>query len=196
MRSLPTWVSVFHKTTARIFAATIVVLIVVFVFRSVRTFAQESKYGESIDVQLVEIDLVVTDRAGHHVTGLTANDFEVFEGGRRKQITNLTEYRDASARPIIANQRKTAADLAGAMAPENKRLPQTLLVLIDALPRQGRGRVMHDLETLVDNVILEGDRVTVEMTPYDLTKGRITFRKREGGSGNPSGNKPPSAANK
>jgi len=24
--------------------------------------------------------------------------------------------------------------------------------------------------------ILAGDKVTVEMTPYDLTKGRITFR--------------------
>lgn len=28
--------------------------------------------------------------------------------------------------------------------------------------------------------ILEGDRVKVEMTPYDLTKGRITFRERLG----------------
>jgi translation initiation factor IF-1 len=26
--------------------------------------------------------------------------------------------------------------------------------------------------------ILEMDRVTVEMTPYDLTKGRITFRHK------------------
>jgi translation initiation factor IF-1 len=26
------------------------------------------------------------------------------------------------------------------------------------------------------NRVLAGDRVTVEMTPYDLTKGRITFR--------------------
>jgi translation initiation factor IF-1 len=24
--------------------------------------------------------------------------------------------------------------------------------------------------------VLAGDRVTIEMTPYDLTKGRITFR--------------------
>ena len=24
--------------------------------------------------------------------------------------------------------------------------------------------------------VLAGDRVTVEMTPYDITKGRITFR--------------------
>ncbi len=26
--------------------------------------------------------------------------------------------------------------------------------------------------------ILTGDRVTVEMTPYDLSKGRITYRSR------------------
>ena len=26
--------------------------------------------------------------------------------------------------------------------------------------------------------ILTGDKVTVEMTPYDLSKGRITFRER------------------
>jgi translation initiation factor IF-1 len=26
--------------------------------------------------------------------------------------------------------------------------------------------------------ILVGDKVTVEMTPYDLTKGRITFRQK------------------
>lgn len=30
--------------------------------------------------------------------------------------------------------------------------------------------------------ILKGDKVTVEMTPYDLSKGRITFRHKEGGS--------------
>ncbi|MCX7352300.1 MAG: translation initiation factor IF-1 [Alphaproteobacteria bacterium] len=26
--------------------------------------------------------------------------------------------------------------------------------------------------------VLMGDKVTVEMTPYDLTKGRITFRQK------------------
>ncbi len=28
--------------------------------------------------------------------------------------------------------------------------------------------------------ILVGDKVTVEMTPYDLTKGRIVFREKPG----------------
>jgi translation initiation factor IF-1 len=30
--------------------------------------------------------------------------------------------------------------------------------------------------------ILTGDRVTVQLTPYDLTKGRIIFRNRDGKS--------------
>ena len=41
--------------------------------------------------------------------------------------------------------------------------------------------------------ILAGDKVTVEMTPYDLTKGRINFRHKDvrsgpgGGPGGPPG---------
>lgn len=31
--------------------------------------------------------------------------------------------------------------------------------------------------------ILTGDKVTVELTPYDLTKGRIIFRHKETSSG-------------
>lgn len=31
--------------------------------------------------------------------------------------------------------------------------------------------------------ILKGDKVTVQLTPYDLTKGRISFRSRDGKSG-------------
>jgi len=27
--------------------------------------------------------------------------------------------------------------------------------------------------------ILPGDKVTIEMTPYDLTKGRVTYRHKE-----------------
>lgn len=30
--------------------------------------------------------------------------------------------------------------------------------------------------------ILMGDKVTVQLTPYDLSKGRITFRNRDGSS--------------
>ena len=35
--------------------------------------------------------------------------------------------------------------------------------------------------------ILPGDKVTVEMSPYDLTKGRITFRHLAGRGPGPAG---------
>jgi translation initiation factor IF-1 len=35
--------------------------------------------------------------------------------------------------------------------------------------------------------ILAGDKVTVAMTPYDLTKGRITFRHKDTRAPVPSG---------
>ncbi len=43
--------------------------------------------------------------------------------------------------------------------------------------------------------ILAGDRVTVEMTPYDLTKGRINFRHKDERAGTgptgPGARRPP-----
>lgn len=37
--------------------------------------------------------------------------------------------------------------------------------------------------------ILPGDRVMLEMSPYDLTKGRITYRKKESSSPQPNNRK-------
>ncbi|GGP26307.1 MULTISPECIES: translation initiation factor IF-1 [Silvimonas] len=35
--------------------------------------------------------------------------------------------------------------------------------------------------------VLEGDRVTVEMSPYDLTKGRVSFRHKDERAPGPTG---------
>ncbi len=39
--------------------------------------------------------------------------------------------------------------------------------------------------------ILAGDRVTVEMTPYDLTKARINFRHKDERAATQPGRRPP-----
>ncbi|NYE23314.1 translation initiation factor IF-1 [Pigmentiphaga litoralis] len=39
--------------------------------------------------------------------------------------------------------------------------------------------------------ILAGDKVTMELSPYDLTKGRISFRHKDERSGPPSTPRPP-----
>ncbi len=38
--------------------------------------------------------------------------------------------------------------------------------------------------------ILEGDKVTLEMSPYDLTKGRINFRHKDERAAPPPGSRP------
>ena len=73
-------------------------------------------------------------------------------------------------------------------------------VVTELLP-EGRYRVQLDNEHVVlaytagrmkRNRIrtLVGDRVTVEMTPYDLSKGRITFRHKTEGAPRPPGARP------
>lgn len=62
-------------------------------------------------------------------------------------------------------------------------------VVIDALPNtmfrvqleNGHMIIAHISGKMRKNYIriLKGDRVTVQMTPYDLTKGRIIFRNKE-----------------
>jgi len=54
--------------------------------------AQE-KFVESIEVRVVNVDVIVTDRAGNPVHGLKRSDFELFENGKPQTITNFYEVR-------------------------------------------------------------------------------------------------------
>ena len=46
---------------------------------------------DTVDVEVVSIDVQVTDRQGAPITGLTASDFQVFEHGRRVDPVNFYE---------------------------------------------------------------------------------------------------------
>ena len=55
-------------------------------------------FFETVDVNLVNVDVWVTDKAGNPIHGLTAEDFEVFENKRPVQITNF--YAVAGGEPV------------------------------------------------------------------------------------------------
>jgi len=46
-------------------------------------------FGESVEVRVVNVDVVVTDRDGQPAQGLEREDFRVFEDGRPQEITNF-----------------------------------------------------------------------------------------------------------
>ena len=52
------------------------------------------EFFESIDVNLVNVDVYVTDKKGNRINGLTRNDFELFEDKKPVQITNFYAVED------------------------------------------------------------------------------------------------------
>src|ERR1019366_2298388 len=66
-----------------------------FAWSAVASSAQRPA-GESIEVRVVNVDVVVRDKAGKPVTGLTKDDFEIFENNKKQEITNLYEVRPSA----------------------------------------------------------------------------------------------------
>jgi VWFA-related protein len=54
-------------------------------------------FGESIDVRVVNVEAVVTDRAGHRVTGLKPGDFRLRVDGKEVPIEYFNEVSDGHA---------------------------------------------------------------------------------------------------
>src|SRR6059058_5308998 len=61
---------------------------------------QLPKLAESIDVKVINVDVVVTDKKGNPITGLTKDDFELYENGQPKVISNFYEVEGKKATSI------------------------------------------------------------------------------------------------
>src|SRR5207247_6062324 len=55
------------------------------------------KLTETIDVKVINVDVVVSDKKGNAITGLTKDDFELFENGQPKVISNFYEVEGKKA---------------------------------------------------------------------------------------------------
>ncbi|MCP4661306.1 MAG: VWA domain-containing protein [bacterium] len=95
--------------------------------------AQDERFFETVDVNVVNIEVIVTDKAGKPVTGLGRDDFEVYEDGERMKLSNFyaVEGRESVA-PAGAGEAAPPLPAAeAAPGPETKYL--NLVVFIDNL---------------------------------------------------------------
>ncbi|HEX7807463.1 MAG TPA: hypothetical protein VF608_02020, partial [Thermoanaerobaculia bacterium] len=74
---------------------------------------EQQKLVVNIDVRVINVDVVVTDKRGNPVTGLKAEDFEIFENSAPKPVSNF--YEVENGRP------KLEAFETGAAAPEPEK---------------------------------------------------------------------------
>ncbi len=99
---------------------------------------------DTLDVNVVNIEVFVTDKQGNPVTGLTRDDFSIFEDGRPIEITNF--YAVAAGQPVSADGAEAGDD--GGEAAAEARDPRLRLTRI---PEEQRLHVV----VYVDNFNIE-----------------------------------------
>lgn len=75
--------------------------------------APEELFVDTLRVDLVDVDVYVTDRDGRPVTGLTAGDFEVFEDGRPVKVTNFYAVEDGRPVPEVEPEEPEESEPSG-----------------------------------------------------------------------------------
>lgn len=110
-------------------------------------------FGERIQVDVVEVEVRVADRKGRPVTGLTRDQFHLFEDGRPVEIEYFAEYRDLKAAPAPAPAAPESQATA-ALAPPVLSETVHLVIFVDQLHLQpgGRSRVLEDLQAFVEGL--------------------------------------------
>lgn len=119
--------------------------------------AAQEKVVEQIEVHIVNLDVVVTERSGKMVTGLTRDDFEVLENGKPRAITNFAEIRSGSSEPSLVTAPATPS-----AAPAAAR-PRRFLFFIDnySLDPGVRTEVVASMENFVDTKMGPNDEASV-----------------------------------
>jgi VWFA-related protein len=151
-----------------------------------------SKLSESIDVRVINVDVVVTDKKGNVIHGLRKDDFEIYENGTMKPISNFYEVQgsrpvttlaevseSATAPPPAATPAAPPAPLKAADIPENMR--RRIIFFIDNLSLNpfNRNKVFSQMKDFIRNVMRPGDEAMIATFNRSL-KVRVPFTRDAG----------------
>src|SRR5256885_15197468 len=75
-----------------------------------------------MDIRVINVDVVVTDKKGNPITGLTKDDFDLYENGVPKKVTNF--YEGAGTQAV--NVALTPAPDAKPVAVQREEIPATM----------------------------------------------------------------------
>lgn len=120
--------------------------------------AQQSPFGETLEVRIINVDVVVTDKDGNPVSGLTAADFEIFENGKRQKVTNFAEYREETAGSEAA---PGALPITVATKPPEKRRIVFFIDRLQLVETVNREDFFRGLRAFVEDAIRDGDEAAV-----------------------------------
>lgn len=125
-----------------------------------------------VTTNLVQIDVAVTDKDGKQVTNLSPEEFEVFEDGRKQQITNfsyISTDANASSQPSNTVTAQPPAKNVPKVQPAHLRPEQvrrTVALVVDdlGLSLESIGYVRDALRKFVDEQMQPNDLVAIILT--------------------------------
>ena len=124
-------------------------------------------FVETIDVQVVNLEVFVTDRKGERVSDLGKDDFEIYEDGRPMPITNFYAVSGRRRRPVLEmpeaedEAAAPAAEAAPAVPEADQRLRVVVYVDNDNIHPFNRNRLFSHLRTFLSANLEPGDQVAV-----------------------------------
>jgi VWFA-related protein len=139
--------------------------------------AELPKLVESIDVRVINVDVVVTDRKGNPIKGLTKDDFELYENGRVKPVSNFYEV-VATPKPAPAPPTMQPAEpkpvVKAEPIPDNQK--RRIIFYIDnlSLAPFNRNRVFTAMKKFIDEVMRPGDEAMIATFNRSM-KVRVPF---------------------
>ncbi len=130
--------------------------------------AADAGFSESIDVDVVDVDVFVSDRAGRPVPGLTREDFELRVDGKPAAITNFAagaRAAEGSPAPVAGapSRAPAAARTEPSPAPVAEERPLTVAIFIDNLDLtpSARNQTLQLLESFFRRGLHRRDRVLI-----------------------------------
>lgn len=134
--------------------------------------------SERVEVSVTNVDVVVTDSKGNRVSGLTRDDFEVFQDGVPQAITNF--YAVSGGKLLLEDGKTVALDSPAAVAEIPQQLKTRYVVYIDNLniQPQNRNRMFKRLKEFISaNVGPQAEAMVVTYNRSLKVKRRFTSEK-------------------
>jgi len=145
-------------------------------------------FGEEISVEVVNLDVRVLDRQGRPVTGLTQDDFALYQDGEPVELSNFAAFEgsvpgaaaepDPNAQPGEPPKERFTLEVSDEPAnlearearevPEENRLHLAVLVDNRSLRPADRARVFLDMREFLAGNLQEGDRVAIAVNHRGL----------------------------
>lgn len=129
---------------------------------------------ETVDIRVINIDVVVTDRKGNPITGLTRDDFIIYENKRPQRVTNFYEVVSRADQPEPQIRTEESPEPRAPEQPEQLR--RKIIIFIDnlSLAPFNRNRVFKAMKEFVHTTLRPGDQAMI-VTWNRSMKVRLPF---------------------